>query len=161
MHSFIATIIAAAHIAAVVIGSVPFIRQETNFCGPAALTSVMSYYGDVIDQHEIAEVIYNEKLKGCIIADLENYARLKGYATKAGQGSVDLVLDFLNDRKPVIVLVDLGRWVISRPHYLVIVGYNEDGFIAHSGHEASQFYEFDRFKKIWKKIGSTYLVVYR
>lgn len=143
------------------ISGVPFIRQDTNFCGPAALASVMSYYGEMVDQQTIGEATYDPKLKGCLLSDLENFARSKGFETTADRGTVDQIKDFLHQEKPVIVLVDLGWWFVSRPHYLVIIGYSKEGFIAHSGYEASQLYEYEKFKGLWEKIGSTYLMVYR
>jgi ABC-type bacteriocin/lantibiotic exporter with double-glycine peptidase domain len=143
------------------IDGVPFIRQDTNFCGPAALASVMSYYGESIDQQTIGEETYNAKLKGCLISDLENFARARRFETMVDRGTVDQIKDFLHREKPVIVLVDLGRWFISRPHYLVIIGYTEEGFIAHSGYKASQLFGYEKFTKLWEKIGNTYLVVYR
>jgi hypothetical protein len=61
----------------------------------------------------------------------------------------------------VIVLVDLGFWVISKPHYLVIYGYNERGFLAHNGFEAAQLYLFEEFNNIWERAGKSFLLVYR
>ena len=45
------------------IEGVPFIQQDSQFCGPAALASVMSYYGAPVDQKVIGSKVYNEKLK--------------------------------------------------------------------------------------------------
>jgi len=143
------------------ISGVPFIRQDTNLCGPAALASVMSYYGDTIDQQAIGTATYDAKLQGSLISDLENFARSKGFETTADRGSVERIKGFLRQKKPVIILVDLGWWFVSRPHYLVIIGYTEEGFIAHSGYESSKLYDYAKFTKLWEKIGSTYLVVYR
>lgn len=143
------------------IDDVPFIRQGTNFCGPAALVSVMSYYGETIDQHTIGKATYDVKLKGCLISDLENFARSRGFDTITDHGTVGQIKDFLRRKKPVIVLVDLGWWFVSRPHYLVIIGYTDEGFVAHSGYEASQLYEYEKFTKLWEKIGNTYLLIYR
>jgi len=154
-------ILISAQATSVMISGVPFIRQDTNFCGPAALASVMSYYGDTIDQQAIGAATYDAKLQGSLISDLENFARSRGFETTADRGSVERVKEFLRQKKPVIVLVDLGWWFVSRAHYLVIIGYTGEGFIAHSGYEASKLYDYEKFTKLWKKIGSTYLVVYR
>ncbi len=154
-------ILISAQATSFMISGVPFIRQDTNFCGPAALASVMSYYGDTIDQQTIGAATYDAKLHGSLISDLENFARSRGFKTTADRGSVARIKEFLRRKKPVIVLVDQGRWFVSRPHYLVIIGYSEEGFIAHSGYEASKLYDYEEFTKLWKKIGSIYLVVYR
>ncbi|MFA5654186.1 MAG: cysteine peptidase family C39 domain-containing protein, partial [Desulfomonilia bacterium] len=71
------------------IEGVPFVRQESHFCGPAALSSVMAYYGRDIDQGTIAQTVYCEGLKGSLITDLETYARRKGFNTRLAQGKID------------------------------------------------------------------------
>ena len=143
------------------IDGVPFVKQETHYCGPASVSSVMAFYGVAVDQHKIADAVYSEKLKGALITDLENYARANGFQTESNQGTPEGIKRFLNQKKPVIVLVDLGFWVFSKPHYLVVTGYDEKGFIAHTGYEESKPFPYPEFEKIWRKIGSPYLVIWR
>ena len=47
-----------------VIENVPFVKQKDWFCGPAAMASVMGFYGRSISQDEIAKEVYTPKLKG-------------------------------------------------------------------------------------------------
>ena len=144
-----------------IIRDVPFAMQDTQYCGPASLSSVLSYYGDAQDQKTIGKAVYTSKLQGALITDLENYSRERGFQTKIGRGRVADIKEFLSEGKPVIVLVDLGFWVISKPHYLVVYGYNEQGFLAHNGFEAAQLYLYEEFEKIWEKVGRSFLLVYR
>jgi hypothetical protein len=139
---------------------VPFVRQASNFCGPASLSSVMAYWKVPEDQDAIARTVYCQGLKGSLVTDLENYARLKGFKTKLAQGGIEDLKAFIDEGKPVIVLVDMGFWVLSKPHYLVVTGYTEDGIIAHTGYEPSRHVGSEEFSKIWKKKGSVYLVIY-
>jgi len=111
-----------------VIDDVPFVRQETQYCGPAALSSVLSYYGDDVDQKTIGKEVHSPGLRGALITDLENYSRKRGFQTKIGRASTADIKEFLLNNKPVIVLVDIGFWVISRMHYLVVYGYTDRGF---------------------------------
>lgn len=143
------------------IDGVPFVKQETHYCGPASVASVMAYYGAAVDQNTIARSVYEEKLKGTLITDLENYARANGFRTESGQGTTDDIKRFVQQKRPVIVLVDLGFWVLSQPHYLVITGYDEKGFIAHTGQAPSVSFPYPEFKRIWEKKGSVYLVIWR
>jgi ABC-type bacteriocin/lantibiotic exporter with double-glycine peptidase domain len=144
-----------------VINDVPFVVQDSQYCGPASLSSVLSYYGDPLDQKTIGKAVHSPKLQGALITDLENYGRGRGFQTKIGRGrSVDIKA-FLSEGKPVIVLVDLGFWVMSRPHYLVVYGYNEQGFLAHNGFKASQLYLYEEFDEIWERAGRSFLLVYR
>jgi ABC-type bacteriocin/lantibiotic exporter with double-glycine peptidase domain len=143
------------------IAGVPFVKQETHFCGPASLASVLTYYGLDQDQGVIAKSVYTEKLGGALVTDLQNYAQGKGLQTQLGQGTSDEIKNFLKEKRPVIVLVDFGFWVFSQPHYLVITGFNDSGFIAHTGYQASKLFGYAEFEKIWKKKGSVYLLVWR
>jgi ABC-type bacteriocin/lantibiotic exporter with double-glycine peptidase domain len=142
------------------IESVPFVKQEDRLCGPASLCSVMSYYGHDIDQREIGDAVYSGDLRGSLITDMEKYAGEKGFRTRLAQGSIDDLEGFIRDGRPVIVLVDLGFWVISRPHYLVVTGVTKSTVTAHTGHEDSRTFSRKEFGNIWQKKGSVYLLVH-
>lgn len=143
------------------IEGVPFIQQDSQFCGPAALASVMSYYGAPVDQKVIGSKVYNEKLQGALITDLERYARDAGFETSSGRGTVEGLKAEIGRGRPVIVLVDRGFWVLSRTHYLVVFGYDDKGFTAHDGFTASKRYDYGEFRDTWGKMGNVYLLVYR
>lgn len=136
-------------------------KQDREQCGPASLASVLSYYGVPVQPEAVSESTYNKKLKGALITDLENFARRSGFRTESGRGTIEHLKASIREQKPVIVLIDLGFWVASRPHYLVLFGYTPEGFIAHNGETASQLYRYADFRKMWEKIGSTYLLVYK
>jgi ABC-type bacteriocin/lantibiotic exporter with double-glycine peptidase domain len=144
-----------------IINGVPFVIQDSQYCGPASLSSVLSYYGDTVDQKTIGTEVYSPKLQGALITGLENYGRKRGFQTKIGRGRTADIKEFLSENKPVIVLVDLGFWVISKQHYLVVYGYNEQGFLAHNGFEAAHLYPYEEFQKIWQKAGNSFLLIYR
>jgi ABC-type bacteriocin/lantibiotic exporter with double-glycine peptidase domain len=151
---------AAVNAPAAEIHGVPFVKQDTLQCGPASLASVLLFYGDNIDQYTIGKEIYSDKLKGTLITDLENFARKRGFQTLLAQGTIGELKQFVDKGRPVIVLVDLGVWLVSKPHYLVIAGYTESGFIVHSGYEASNLYGYNRFQRVWDKTGRAFLVVH-
>ncbi len=141
--------------------AVPFVKQESHWCGPASLASVLTFYGMTIDQDTIAKEVYTKTLGGALRTDLENYAESLGFKTHLGQGTDDTIKKALREKRPVIALVDLGFWVMSRPHYLVVTGYDETGFKAHTGYEAGKTFPYKEFDRIWKKKGSVYLLVWR
>jgi predicted double-glycine peptidase len=154
-------ILLASNALALEIEGVPFIRQDSQFCGPASLASVMTFYGVHEDQKKIGAAVYSEKLQGALITDLERYARQEGFETKSGQGTVEGLKTEMDRGRPVIVLVDLGFWVVSKPHYLVVIGYDDDGFTAHDGYTPANRYPYARFSEIWGKMGNAYLLLYR
>jgi ABC-type bacteriocin/lantibiotic exporter with double-glycine peptidase domain len=143
------------------IDGVPFVLQNSQYCGPASLSSVMAYYGEADDQNMIGKSVYHTQLKGSLITDLENYAKKRGFHAKTGIGAEADIKGFILNNRPVIVLVDLGFWVISKPHYLVVYGFNETGFLAHNGFKMAQVYPFSEFENIWSKAGKSYLLIFR
>ncbi|ABC78991.1 C39 family peptidase [Syntrophus aciditrophicus] len=142
------------------IQGVPFVRQESRYCGPASLAAVMTFHGKLINQQTIGRSIYSEKLQGALITDLENFAREKGFATLLNTGTPDELKGFLEQGRPVIVLVDAGVLWLPRFHYLVLIGYTDSGFIAHTGYKPSASHSYPQFEKIWKKAGKTFLLIY-
>lgn len=151
----------ASNALALEIEGVPFIKQDSRFCGPASLASVMTYYGTPTDQKAVAGAVYSEKLQGALITDLERYAREAGFETKSGRGTPEGLKTEIDRGRPVIVLVDLGLWVVSKPHYLLVFGYDGEGFKAHDGYTPGNRFPYARFVEIWEKMGSVYLLVYR
>jgi ABC-type bacteriocin/lantibiotic exporter with double-glycine peptidase domain len=125
------------------------VKQRDQFCGPASLSSVFTYYNLYIDQDEIAKEVYVPKLKGALITDLENYAKKKGFQTELFRGDLEKLRQYISRGLPVIILVDLGVLFVSVPHYLVMVGFDLEGFYAHTGYEEMKFYP----SKSWIKSG--------
>ncbi|MCX7771097.1 MAG: C39 family peptidase [Proteobacteria bacterium] len=140
--------------------NVPFVQQEGDFCGPAGLASVLAYYGQNISQHDIAKVVFDRRLKGSLISDLKKYAENQGFNAEFSSGDIDKIKYYIDQRKPVIALIDIGFFVFSRPHYVVVFGYDDKGFLCHFGYIANQKIGFEKFKRMWNKLGNTYLVIY-
>lgn len=140
---------------------VPFVKQKDDFCGPAALSSVLKYYGVEKSQEDIAKSVYIPKLKGALITDLEKYAKDQGFKTELFQGSLLDIKRFIDEGKPVILLVDLGFLWISIPHYIVVVGYDEKYVYANTGYEEKKAFDYKDLDREWSKMGRVALVVYR
>ncbi|OPY15424.1 MAG: Peptidase C39 family protein [Syntrophus sp. PtaU1.Bin005] len=153
-------LLSLASLLLIVINGVPFVKQEPLKCGPAALASVLMFYGHPESADDIATEVYSAKLRGTLISDMENFARSRNFKTALGQGTVDQLKQYLDAGKPVIVAVDTGFWRISKPHYLLVYGYGESGIVAHSGTEPSQIYSYSKFQRLWNKTGCTFLVVF-
>ncbi|SHK26447.1 C39 family peptidase [Thermocrinis minervae] len=139
---------------------VPFVKQEKDFCGPSALSSVLAYYGIHKSQQEIAKYVYIPALKGALITDLENYAKSLGLRTELFQGSLENIKEQIDKGHPVILLVDLGNAFVSVPHYLVVIGYDENYFYVHTGYKPREKMSYQELYRIWSKMGRVALVVY-
>lgn len=87
------------------------------------------------------------------------YAEKKGMKAIHYKGSVDDIKNKIDLGYPVIVLVDLGFWVYQQNHFMVVVGYDENGIIANSGRERLKPISLKNFIKSWKKTNFWTLLV--
>lgn len=144
-----------------VIAGVPFLPQEDDTCGPSSMAMVLGFLGRNVDTAEIVRETRTEGLKGTLITDLTGAARRRGFAAEV----VDLDLPRLRERisagVPVILLVDLGVWTWSRPHYLVAYGWTPEGVVAHSGRERGKVIPFSTLDAQWAKMGRLAIIVRR
>jgi ABC-type bacteriocin/lantibiotic exporter with double-glycine peptidase domain len=144
-----------------VIAGVPFLPQEDDTCGPSSLAMVLGFLGQNVDTAEIVRETRTEGLKGTLITDLTGAARRRGFAAEV----VDFDLPGLRERisagVPVILLVDLGIWNWSRPHYLVAYGWTPEGVVAHSGRERGKVIPFSTLDAQWAKMGRLAIIVRR
>ena len=145
----------------VIIDGVPFVKQKDKYCGPAAMASVMQFYGRGVGQDEIADAVYTPGLDGALISDMENYARAEGYRTEAVNGSEESLTALIDEGVPAILLVDRGKWKVSVPHYYVVYGYDaaKGTFILHTGDKGGQEITFDKLDGEWKKMNRLTLVI--
>lgn len=144
-----------------IIDGVPFVKQKDKFCGPAALASVLGFYGGSVTQDEIAREVFIPQLGGALIADLENFARSLGYETETVNGSIDALVSAIDRGTPVIVLVDRGKWKVSYPHYYVVYGYDpgKKELVLHTGDEGGERMPYEKLDEEWKKMNRLMLVV--
>lgn len=147
--------------ARVIIDGVPFVKQKDKYCGPAAMASVMQFYGRDVGQDEIAEAVYTPGLDGALISDMENYARAEGYRTEAVNGGEESLAALVDEGVPAILLVDRGKWKVSVPHYYVVYGYDaaKGTFILHTGDKGGQEIPFEKLDGEWKKMNRLMLVI--
>ncbi len=144
-----------------IIKNIPFFPQEKYQCGPASLAGVLNYLGHNILPDTIAEDIYSEFTKGTLNIDMVLYAQKKGFITNQLRGNIKNIKSYIDEGHPVVVMVDYGFWVYKQNHFMVIIGYNEEGVIANSGLEEHKLIPFDEFEKIWGRAGYWTLVSYK
>jgi predicted double-glycine peptidase len=142
-----------------VLEEVPFFPQEAYQCGPASLASVLNYWGLRTTPQEIAEEIFSRGARGTLNLDMVLYVQRKGLKAKQDRGSPESLKRNIDAGRPVIVLVDLGFWVVRQGHFMVVVGYTEDGVVVHSGREQRKFIPWSPFLKSWEKMKFWTLVV--
>jgi ABC-type bacteriocin/lantibiotic exporter with double-glycine peptidase domain len=79
------------------------------------------------------------------------YAEKKGMKALHYKGSVDDIRSKIDLGYPVIVLIDLGFWLYQQNHFMVVVGYYENGIVANSGKDRLKPIPLKDFIKTWEK----------
>lgn len=143
------------------IKGVPFFPQDEYMCGPAALASVMGYWGEKTGMKDVAREVYEEKLKGTLPLDLFLYAKEKGFDAVYYKGSLADLREKIDAGVPLILFLNLGYESYPVGHYIVAVGYSDRSraVMAHSGTTEEEVLTYDGLLKSWGKTGFSTLLV--
>lgn len=101
--------------------TVPYVKQDPNYCGPASLSMVMGFYGSTVDQHDIGADIMGPS--GTSTGDLMNKAEIYGYQGSVVSCGFGGLLGLISKGKPAIVRIlnDAG----TNGHFIVVTGYDK------------------------------------
>ncbi len=147
--------------ASTVIPGVPFLPQEEDTCGPSSLAMLLRFLGGTAQTAEIAGETMTAGLRGTLITDLAAAARRRGFEAEVVDLDLGRLKEKITEGIPVILLVDLGKWVVSRPHYLLAFGVTPRGVVAHSGRQKAKVIPFSTLDAQWEKMGRLAIVVRR
>ncbi len=134
-----------------VIPNVPFHPQEVFQCGPASLAGVLNYWRVDVIPEEIASEVYSKSAKGTLTLDMVSYAEQKGLRARQYRGSLEDLKNRIDSGYPLIVLVDQGFLIYQKNHFMVIIGYEEEGIVANSGREQQKLVPLKEFLRSWEK----------
>lgn len=137
---------------------VPFERQRPGECGPAALTSLLKYWGAAVDA-EAMRKIYSRGIDGTLGFDLWREARRAGLAAlEVRELSPEALRGLLAQGVPVIV--NLGRG--SRQHYVLVTGWDRarGRWLFHDGRRPHARAPAARFEKRWRETGRWALIAF-
>jgi ABC-type bacteriocin/lantibiotic exporter with double-glycine peptidase domain len=137
------------------IENVPFHRQGSSDCGPAALASVLAFWGRPVSMEQITANIYLPQLRGTLPMDMERFARESRFETASSAGTLDRLKARLRADIPVICLVDLGFSLYRRPHYTTVIGFDDVNavVIMHDGLERNKLMSYEVFDRAWARAG--------
>jgi len=144
-----------------VIPGVPFLPQEEDTCGPSSLAMLLRFLGSDVQTGEIVRETRTAGLRGTLITDLAAAARRRGFEAEVVDLDIARLRERISGGIPVILLVDLGTWVFSRPHYLLAFGVTPEGVVAHSGREEEKEIPFPTLMSQWSKMGRLVVIVQR
>jgi ABC-type bacteriocin/lantibiotic exporter with double-glycine peptidase domain len=143
------------------IEGVPFYRQSESTCGPAALASILAFWGRPVDIEQITAQVYLPKLRGTLPMDMENFAKEAGLKAVSSAGTLDKLKAYVGKEIPVICLLDLGFGPYQRPHYVTVIGFDDinEVIIEHDGLNPDCVVSYAKFNKAWTRAGSWMLVI--
>jgi ABC-type bacteriocin/lantibiotic exporter with double-glycine peptidase domain len=133
------------------VDKVPFYPQVSFQCGPASLAGVLSFFGEGVTPEEIAEAIFRRDIRGVVTLDMLLYARKRGFFAEWYNGSLEDIRRSVDERVPLIVMVDFGFAGIRKNHFMVVVGYTPEGVIANSGKTREKLISWEYFRARWNR----------
>jgi predicted double-glycine peptidase len=142
-----------------IIADFPFYPQETYQCGPASLAGVLNYLGLRTTPEKIAQDIFSKSARGTLTIDMVLYSQEQGFSAMDYYGSMKDLREQIDTGSPVIVMVDYGFSVWQKDHFMVVIGYNDDGVVVNSGRNQRQFIENNRFLDTWRRTGYWSLLI--
>jgi ABC-type bacteriocin/lantibiotic exporter with double-glycine peptidase domain len=108
--------------------AVPFVAQQADTCGPAALAMVLRFWGDSASHDALARELHAAELRGVAGSRLAEAARSRGMTAIAYRGDDAQLRAFVGRGRPLVVAWDMGR---GRFHDVVVVGFEGDDVIVH------------------------------
>lgn len=133
------------------IEDVPFYPQEAYQCGPSALAGVLNYWGVDVSPQQIAVEIYSESARGTLDMDMVLYAQKKNREVRHYEGGLEDLRTNIDSGYPLIVLVDHGFWIYQKNHFMVVVGYSDDGVVVNSGKNRLKTLALRGFLQSWRR----------
>ncbi len=148
-----------ALLAAAVQLPVPFVPQEKDTCGAAALAMVMRYWGAPASHDAIAKALVHPEVRGIQGSRLADFAREQGMTAIAFAGDRAVLRDHLAKGRPVIVAIDAGH---GRLHDVVAVGLDEarGQVVVHDpARGPGRSLGLSKFERLWAASGRWALLV--
>lgn len=142
-----------------VLAGVPFFPQEEDTCGPSSLAMLLRFHGKDASTRELVEETRTAGLRGTLITDLAAAARRRGLPAEVTALDMPGLRRRIVAGEPAVLLVDLGAWAWSRPHYLVAFGVTPEGVVAHSGRREGTVVPYGVLDAQWAKMGRLAIVV--
>lgn len=145
----------------VYIEGVPFFPQKQRKCGPAALASVINYWGGSVSVDAVASQVFNERMAGTLPMDMLIYAKEAGYDAMYYNSGLDDLKRKLSEKKPLILFLNMGYDLYPLGHYIVAVGYDDKSqtVLAYSDMTEKTVFTYDSLNSAWGKTNySTFLI---
>ena len=128
---------------------VPPVAQAAYQCGPAALESVIRYWGREADAQEIGRRLTIPGTRGVLNFTLAQYGRDQGFWTEIREAGPEELKGWLRKGIPPIVMLHIGPFWLPAYHFVVLKGFNDPEriFYANTGQPETRAIPYARFQK--------------
>lgn len=142
-----------------IIADVPPFAQQTrgDDCAGVALASLLGHAGINVTPAEIDAAVYDPRLGGALLPDLERFAAKAGAQPRSARGDAAQLRTLLQNGRPVLVPLDLGWGPWRRPHYVVVYGAGIDSLLMHVRRDEIREMPLTEFDRRWSGMGRLYL----
>lgn len=139
----------------------PFNPQSQYQCGPAALASVLQFYGQPVSAEELVDEVYIPQRQGSLQIEISASARRHQMLPYVLQPKLTELLDEIAAGHPVLVFQNLGLAWYPQWHYAVAIGYDlqQQHIILRSGTEKRWITPFKVFERTWQRADHWALVI--
>ncbi len=132
---------------------VPFHQQTAHQCGPAALASILNFWGNPVTPEAVSEAVFSSEARGTLTLDLYLFAKNQGYNVQQGALDLEAVREEIRGGRPVLLLVDEGFWIVRQGHFLVITGFDDNGLFVHDGNKKDVHEDYPGLLRKWERTG--------
>ncbi len=142
--------------------NVPPVAQKAYQCGPAALESVIRYWGGSADADSIGNALYKSKTHGVFNFSLAPYMKTLGFWSEIHEEpDQENLKQWLRKGIPPIVMLDSGTLWARTYHFVVLKGFDDSSgiFYANTGVLETQAIGYGEFDRRWKKADTWSLII--
>jgi ABC-type bacteriocin/lantibiotic exporter with double-glycine peptidase domain len=138
---------------------VPYVPQQKDTCGAAALAMVLQYWGVAVSHDEVAAQLLKPELHGIAGSDLAAFASARGLTAIAHAGDIDHLRAHVGKGRPLIVAWAMGR---GRHHDVVVIGFDDarGRVVVHDpARGPARHVDIETFRRRWRGAGHWTLLV--
>ncbi len=135
------------------LASTPFYPQIQYQCGPAALATILESSGLDISIDHLSREVYLPGREGTLQLEIIAAVRRHDLVPYQPDGTLQSLVDQLNNGLPVLVLLNTGLDILPAWHYAVVIGYlpEKDQVILRSGTDYRLEMSRRSFETAWDK----------
>lgn len=143
------------------LAGVPPVRQDAYQCGPAALESVLRYWGADADADGIAKALSSNGKRGVLNIALAQHVSQRGFWTQMQSSDLDQLKEWLRRGVPPVVMLHVGPLGLPLHHFAVVTGFNENQRLVYlnAGRASTESIGAAQFDARWSRSGRWALVI--